>query len=68
MALNLSDENRAVFQQALERAEPYPEGAPELDYFDGDVSGDHILRVAATIAKRRLDQDDREKAAEKQQG
>ena len=67
MALNLSDEKRAEYARIIERAEPYPDGAPELDMFDGDVSGNHISRVAATMAKKLLDQDDREKAARRQQ-
>lgn len=60
MALNLSEEARAELFEYLEKAEPYPEDAQELNVLDGDRDPD---RMAATIAKKWLDQDDREKVA-----
>ncbi len=60
MALNLSDENRAVLMEMLRIAEPYSEDDPEMNTLDGESDSDRVL---ATIAKKWLDQDDREKAA-----
>ena len=60
MALSLSDEKRAVHMEMLRIAEPYPEDDPVLNTLDGDSDSDRML---ATIAKKWLDQDDREKAA-----
>lgn len=64
MALNLSKAKREELEKLLAAAEPYPEDSLE-------VNGLHVerdfARFNATMAKRFLEQDDREKAAAKQQ-
>lgn len=65
MALNLSDEQRAELRKHLEEADPYSDDSPEMNTFDGDYDP---YRMAATMAKKWLDQDDREKAASMQSG
>ena len=59
MALNLSRADRARLEHDMMQAEPYEYDAPEMLTLDGN-SGDS-KRVMATIAKKLLEQDDREK-------
>ena len=58
MALNLSKAEREWLEAALKAAEPYDPDDPILA-FDADFDD---ARIHATIAKRFLEQDDREKA------
>lgn len=59
MALNLSKAERDRLRNDLKKAEPYEEDAPILCTFDGkDMDFD---RWCATIAKKFLVQDEREK-------
>lgn len=58
MALNLSGQQRAWLNELLEKAEPYDTGAPEMLTLDGECDYD---RWAAFMAKRYLEQDDKEK-------
>ena len=58
MALNLSKADRERLEAYLHAAEPYNPDDPILA-FDADFDD---ARIRATIAKRFLEQDDREKA------
>ena len=58
MALNLSKADREWLEATLKAAEPYNPDDPMLA-FDADFDD---ARIRATIAKRFLEQDDREKA------
>lgn len=58
-ALNLSKADREWLEADLRAAEPYDPGDPALGTFDGDIDD---ARFRATMAKRFLEQDDREKA------
>lgn len=52
MAFNLSPEQKAYFEELLEKAEPYPEDDPIFDVLDGQRDMD---RAMATIAKMALE-------------
>lgn len=54
MASRLSDEDIALWMEALNKAEPYAYDAPEMNTLDGD-NVDHD-RVMATFAKRTLEE------------
>lgn len=63
MALNLSKEQRAELEAILAKAEPYEEDDPALyEWKDAWNSKPNSDRWSATMAKRFLEQDDREKA------
>ena len=62
MALNLTEEQRTELLERLNKAIPYDEDDPILDEFDAPLDDD---RWSAMMAKRFLEQDDREKAANK---
>lgn len=59
MALNLSKEQRAKLEAILAKAEPYDKNDPEVNTIHGKIDFD---RWNAAMAKRFLEQDDREKA------
>lgn len=61
MALNLTTEQRKKLEEILAIAEPYPDNAEELNILDGEQKPDHFDRWNATMAKKFLEQDDREK-------
>lgn len=61
MALNLTTEQRKKLEEILALAEPYPDDAEELHILDGERKPDHVYRWNATMAKKFLEQDDREK-------
>ena len=52
----LSDEEIAMYLAMLEKAEPYPYGAPEINTLDGEPSGRDEDRVAASFAKLILEE------------
>lgn len=58
MALNLSKDDRARLEHDMMQAEPYADDAPEV--LGLHVKYDHD-RMMATMAKKLLEQDDREK-------
>ena len=62
MALNLTTEQRKKLEEILAIAEPYPDDAEELHTLDGERKPDHVYRWNATMAKKFLEQDDREKS------
>ena len=64
MALNLSDADRALLKHDMNQAEPYAYDAPELLGLHTEY--DHA-RMVATMAKRLLEQDDKEKKDAKSQ-
>ena len=66
MALNLSKAKRERLEAALKAAEPYDPDDSILSTLDADID---MERFFATMAKRFLEQDDREKAelAQRQQ-
>lgn len=64
MALNLSKEDREWLEATLAAADPYPDDASEINTLDMPLAEEHSARWAATMAKRLLEQDDREKVAE----
>mgnify|MGYP004463196901 FL=1 len=59
MALNLSKADRERLKADLKAAEPYDSDDPILSTLDADID---MERFFATMAKRFLEQDDREKA------
>ena len=59
MALNLSKALRERLETSLKEAEPYAPDDPILSTLDADID---MERFFATMAKRFLEQDDREKA------
>lgn len=59
MALNLSKADRERLEAGLKAAEPYDPDDPILSTLDADIDA---RRFFATMAKRFLEQDDREKA------
>lgn len=59
MALNLSKAKREQLEAGLKAAEPYAPDDPILSTLDADID---MERFFATMAKRFLEQDDREKA------
>lgn len=59
MALNLSKAEREQLESDLRAAEPYDPDDPILSTLDADIDAKHFF---ATMAKRFLEQDDREKA------
>lgn len=63
LVLNLTAEQRRELEKTLAAAEPYPDDAEELSVLDGVMKPDHAARWNATMAKRFLEQDDREKRA-----
>lgn len=63
MALNLSKEQRAELEALLAKAEPYEKDDPELyEWKHAWNAKSNSDRWSATMAKRFLEQDDREKA------
>ena len=59
MAVNLSKADRERLEAGLKAAEPYDPDDPILSTLDADIDA---RRLFATMAKRFLEQDDREKA------
>ena len=59
MALNLTNEQIEKLKLDATIAEPYPNEAPELMSYDGQRDSN---RMKATIAKRLLEQDAKEKS------
>ena len=58
MGLNLSDADRVLLEHDMNRAKPYDDDAPEV--LGLHTKYDHD-RMVATMAKKLLEQDDREK-------
>ena len=54
MASKLSDEKIAMYKAMLEKAEPYPDDAPEMNTFDRREADED--RVNASFAKRILEE------------
>ena len=54
MASKLSDEEIVMYKAMLEKAEPYPDDAPEMNTLDG--SGADRDRVKASFAKKVLEE------------
>ena len=52
MASTLSPEDKALFEEWLAKAEPYPDDDPAINTWDGAYEP---ARMRATIAKRALD-------------
>lgn len=60
MALNLSSDQRRQLEIDMSAAVPYDDDSPEVMTFDTNEYDS--ARLKATMAKRLLEQDDREKA------